>query len=196
MAYLVVYGPTAPPQRMKLQQAVTVGRAMGCDLWRDDPKLSRRHCRVERHGQQWLLVDLGSTNGTYFRNKRIQSHKLSDGDSFEAGNLRIVFREGDFIENRPKDPIEAATMPARKFVAGDPSASTVVGSRPLPVARVHPPAGRSRKSPSEVAKPLAFVRPPAQPMPKEPWPRAAPCPRSSVDESHWLSALLSRFRGR
>ncbi|WP_428938479.1 FHA domain-containing protein [Fontivita pretiosa] len=196
MAYLVVYGPTSPPQRMKLDQAVTIGRAMGCDLWRDDPKLSRRHCRIERQGDEWVLIDLGSTNGTYYRNKRIKSHKLNDGDTFEAGNLRIVFREGDLIEYRPKDPIEAATMPAKKFLTGDPSASTIVWSRPLPVARVDPPAPRIDKAQSGGDKPLAFLRPPARPMPKALWPEAARRSPSSVDESHWLSALLSRFRGR
>src|SRR3954454_18824134 len=111
MAYLVLNTPTSEPQRIKLTgDNVLVGRAIGCDLWIDDIKLSRQHCRIEHDGEEWLLIDLNSTNGTLVNGQWINEVVLHEGDLFEAGRATIEFHEGEFIEHRPADPIEAALM--------------------------------------------------------------------------------------
>ncbi|MBI1802753.1 MAG: FHA domain-containing protein [Chloroflexi bacterium] len=58
--------------------------------------VSRRHARVFRSGQQVMLEDLNSLNGTYVRGLRLASHRpqtLQPGDELRFGqvSLRIDF---------------------------------------------------------------------------------------------------------
>jgi len=132
MAYLVIAAHGKEPCRQKLpSQNVTLGRAIGCEIWIDDPKLSRTHCHIERVGHQWFIEDLGSTNGTWIQGRRVKREALGDGTSFEAGDARFVFHAGEFIANRPKDPAEAQR--AREMSAqSDPSSETLV-AQPLKI---------------------------------------------------------------
>lgn len=52
--------------------AITVGRAADCTLVIDDEYASGRHARISRIEGQWVLEDLGSTNGTYIRKEQVQ----------------------------------------------------------------------------------------------------------------------------
>ncbi len=52
--------------------AITIGRAADCTLVIDDEFASGRHARISRQDGQWVLEDLGSTNGTYLRKEQVQ----------------------------------------------------------------------------------------------------------------------------
>ncbi|WP_336921510.1 FHA domain-containing protein FhaB/FipA [Aquipuribacter sp. SD81] len=52
--------------------AITIGRAADCTLVVDDEYASGRHARISRADGQWVLEDLGSTNGTYVRKEQVQ----------------------------------------------------------------------------------------------------------------------------
>ncbi|MFC5381220.1 FHA domain-containing protein FhaB/FipA [Aquipuribacter nitratireducens] len=52
--------------------AITIGRAADCTLVIDDEYASGRHARISRQEGQWVLEDLGSTNGTYVRKEQVQ----------------------------------------------------------------------------------------------------------------------------
>jgi FHA domain len=193
MAYLILYTADAPAQKMKLTGPTIVGRAMGSDLWIDDQKLSRQHCRIEPLGKRWVLIDMNSTNGTFIHRKSISEHVLVEGDTVEVGNAKIVFREGDFVDRRPVDPIEAASIAPRKASHGSPASdlenTTVVGQR-LPQVRVTV-AEEIKHKRRDVA--LPFKRPPAKPIVKdEEGNPTAPTEQSS----RWLNALVSRLRGK
>lgn len=171
MAYLVVHTPNSPPLRVKLGGPTVVGRALGCELWIDDSKLSRRHCRIEQVGDEWFVEDLDSTNGTYVDGQRIKRHKLHDGTTFEAGRSQIVFREGEFVAHRPADPLEAATM-GPGLLKPSLESSTMVGQRFTEARSVHPstptPASTQKSDQKSPAVPLPFARPPAQPKVQTP----------------------------
>jgi hypothetical protein len=54
--------------------------------------LSRKHLAFERNGSNWLLRDLGSTNGTFVNGTRITEPRvLRSNDRMTAGDLSIVF---------------------------------------------------------------------------------------------------------
>ena len=46
-AYLTVIVDNREVQRRPVDRAITLGRSLDCDLWIDDPRLSRTHCRLE-----------------------------------------------------------------------------------------------------------------------------------------------------
>jgi hypothetical protein len=81
-------------ERLGLGEAVvTVGRRPESTLVMADPNVSRNHAEVRPRGNGWLVVDLGSTNGTRVNGTRISSHELSDGDEIAFGNTLVRFEE-------------------------------------------------------------------------------------------------------
>ncbi len=68
-------------------ELVTLGRAQECTFPFDDPSLSREHARLMRMGDDWIVKDRASTNGTFVNDVRIdKSVTLSDGDRLQLGN--------------------------------------------------------------------------------------------------------------
>ncbi len=73
-------------------QLVTVGRLAECSISLNDSNVSRRHAEVRSHGPNFLVVDLGSTNGTRVNGTRIVGQQqLQDGDIISFGGTHIRF---------------------------------------------------------------------------------------------------------
>src|SRR6478609_1005971 len=51
--------------------AVLLGRAPSCTLVLDDDYSSSRHARTYPEGDQWLVEDMGSTNGTFLDDQKV-----------------------------------------------------------------------------------------------------------------------------
>jgi hypothetical protein len=78
---------------VNLQQATLIGRAPGNDVVLPDLAVSSQHCRIrpaEEGGFE--LLDLGSTNGTFVNEKRVDRHRLAPGDTLKLGESQIQFR--------------------------------------------------------------------------------------------------------
>jgi ABC-type multidrug transport system ATPase subunit/pSer/pThr/pTyr-binding forkhead associated (FHA) protein/ABC-type multidrug transport system permease subunit len=73
---------------------LTIGRANECDLVLDSPLVSRHHARLERSGPAHVLIDLGSTNGTYVNSQRIDRAELHAGDVVQIGPYRFTYQPG------------------------------------------------------------------------------------------------------
>jgi ABC-type multidrug transport system ATPase subunit/pSer/pThr/pTyr-binding forkhead associated (FHA) protein len=73
---------------------LTIGRATDCDLLLDSPLVSRHHARLERSGTAHILIDLGSTNGTYVNSQRIDRVELRAGDIVQIGPYRFTYQPG------------------------------------------------------------------------------------------------------
>jgi DNA-binding winged helix-turn-helix (wHTH) protein len=59
----------------------------------DAPGVSRRHARIVVTADEVILEDLGSKNGTYLHEQRLERPAaLRDGDTFRLGRLLLVFR--------------------------------------------------------------------------------------------------------
>lgn len=69
---------------------VVMGRAE-CDVVLSDPQLSRQHALIAINGTSARLEDLGSTNGTFVDEKRIQTAELVDRSEFRIGSHELVF---------------------------------------------------------------------------------------------------------
>lgn len=81
--------------------AITIGRQHGEIAFAEDPFMSPQHARVERSGELFTLVDLGSTNGVYLRTRGNAS--VYPGDLFMVGHqvLRLENISEPVAEQQP-----------------------------------------------------------------------------------------------
>ncbi len=75
-------------------ERLSVGRRPDSDIFLDDITVSRDHAVLVRRGQDYYLDDCGSLNGTYVNRRRIESHKLADGDELQIGKYKLAFLSG------------------------------------------------------------------------------------------------------
>lgn len=93
MALLQALVGQSPGRIFDLSEQNSLGRHPKCDVVLDSPAVSRRHAQVVRSQKGWLLQDLGSRNGTFLNDKRIERAYLSPGDQINICGL--VFRFED-----------------------------------------------------------------------------------------------------
>ncbi len=74
-----------------LGEAVTIGRLPECTVQLNDPNASRRHAQVRRQGEAYVVVDLGSTNGTKVNGVPVRQHRLAEGDAITIGMSTLRF---------------------------------------------------------------------------------------------------------
>src|SRR5689334_18977416 len=59
-------------KRIDLSQSVMrIGRDTVNDIVLEDTEVSRRHARLEARGTSWVLMDVGSTNGTFVNDREL-----------------------------------------------------------------------------------------------------------------------------
>jgi pSer/pThr/pTyr-binding forkhead associated (FHA) protein len=69
-----------------------IGRTEENDIVNPDIRISRKHSVVQRQGNHYVLIDLGSTNGTFLNGNRIfKPTRLKDGDIILIGSLEYTF---------------------------------------------------------------------------------------------------------
>ena len=95
--FRVVMRPPQPPPLVLPRgprTVFTIGRSPDCDLPLGDLTVSWRHAELRHTGEAWLLVDLGSTNGT-----RVNGWRADSGFTVRAGDWvsfgRAAFRITD-----------------------------------------------------------------------------------------------------
>ena len=72
----------------------TVGRARAAKFIIDAPLVSRLHCHLAASPAELVVEDLGSTNGTFVNERRVQKAALQDGDHLRLGDVVLsVARE-------------------------------------------------------------------------------------------------------
>ncbi|MGH2675095.1 MAG: FhaA domain-containing protein, partial [Actinomycetota bacterium] len=69
-----------------------IGRLSGSEIEIEDPGASRRHAEIRRQGEEYVVVDLGSTNGTLVNDSPISEATLEDGDRITIGRTVLEFR--------------------------------------------------------------------------------------------------------
>ncbi|MCG3128803.1 MAG: hypothetical protein CHACPFDD_03696 [Phycisphaerae bacterium] len=92
-----------------------IGRRSDCSLRVPTGDVSRRHCEVDVIGDEIVVRDLGSANGTYVNGKRIAESELEAGDHLAVGPVHFVVQ----VDGKPADvhpptdrPTVAAATPA------------------------------------------------------------------------------------
>ena len=84
-------GPDAGHSHRAGDRALRLGRSPDNDIILRDPATSGHHARVERRGDTFWIVDLGSTNGTLVNGEPIQEKELNAGDRVTIGQNAVTF---------------------------------------------------------------------------------------------------------
>jgi hypothetical protein len=69
-----------------------VGTSADCDIVLTDAYLSSKHCAVRYEDEQYSMVDLDSTNGTYVNGKKTSKVELIDNDTIRLGKTELKFK--------------------------------------------------------------------------------------------------------
>lgn len=89
---VVVDEDGAPKERISVTRTpVVIGRMSSCDVVLADSNVSRRHAELRREGSDWVIEDLGSTNGTLVDGKLAKQHTLSGGEMLSFGTSALRF---------------------------------------------------------------------------------------------------------
>ncbi len=70
---------------------IGIGREASNTIQLHDQEVSRQHAELHRTGKKYLLVDLGSSNGTFVNGTRVKEHELASGDQVQMGSTLMLF---------------------------------------------------------------------------------------------------------
>jgi hypothetical protein len=73
------------------KRVVLIGRSRQCDLVLTDSNVSRRHAELRQRGNDFLIVDLDSTNGVEVNGGKVKTRALQNGDVLTLVTTRVRF---------------------------------------------------------------------------------------------------------
>lgn len=171
LASLLVRSGTLRGKRIQIRTpVVNIGRADYNDIVLPDASVSTSHAKLQRREGVWVIVDLGSTNGTNVDGEAVEDEMpLTPGATLRVGEVTLLFEPKDAGIDAPS----AGTRVMRKIDVEAPAAARVMATEPPPSPPPPPPP-----APPPVAEKPA---PAAAPVPATPSPRpVAMRPRTVV----------------
>lgn len=91
-------------------EPLVVGRGSENHLVLENDSVSRKHCRVEKRGTSWFVVDMESTNGTYVNDEQVRDHQLRRGDQVKVGDTILKYLAGSDVEAQYHETIYRMTI--------------------------------------------------------------------------------------
>ena len=85
---------------------ITIGRKKSNTIHIDNLQVSNKHARIIKHGGNYFLEDLKSTNGTFLNNEKIIKEPLREKDTITIGKHTLVIH---FEEERADSDINDPT---------------------------------------------------------------------------------------
>lgn len=146
-----------------------IGREPSSDLCIDSPKVSKRHAAVTTTGNDQIVQDLDSSNGTLVNGRRVSKHILQHGDVIGIGDCQLKYMnqkaqpDMDFDKTMIMPALALAAESVASGVAGQgiaPSARAARGK--LPLAALKGLAGSQTGREVELNRVLATVGQPGQ----------------------------------
>jgi len=98
MAELIVKYPDRTAEHFSISRLrITIGRSARNDLCIPDPFASRVHAEVRHQGDEYVLQDLGSANGTLYNGSVVEAPiHLTRGGRIQIGETEIFFNDAQF----------------------------------------------------------------------------------------------------
>jgi pSer/pThr/pTyr-binding forkhead associated (FHA) protein len=72
-------------------EVTRIGRGLTADVRIDDATVSRKHARIVRRGDEVVILDDRSMNGTWVNGERVKEAALADGDDIVLGRVPLRF---------------------------------------------------------------------------------------------------------
>ena len=89
------------------KEIIRIGRSIENDLVLNDPSVSRFHAEIRYEDSQFLLIDLGSSGGTFLNNQKVDRDVLFSGDIIVFSKLPVMFMsEGASIKKYSSESTE------------------------------------------------------------------------------------------
>jgi pSer/pThr/pTyr-binding forkhead associated (FHA) protein len=95
-----------------------IGRQDTNDIVIDNLAVSLLHAKIESIGDEYLLIDLHSENGSFVNEQRIKAHWLTDGDAITIGKHTLLFsnpRNKNLPDKMSSSVIRTMRMDTAKF---------------------------------------------------------------------------------
>lgn len=95
----ILSGPAHGKVFVLVKDFTSIGRDATNDIVLDNENVSSRHCKIKRLENRWVLADLGSTNGTFVKEKRIKEETvIASGEELRVGDVKFTLE----VEVEPK----------------------------------------------------------------------------------------------
>ncbi|MGH7726984.1 MAG: FHA domain-containing protein [Candidatus Eiseniibacteriota bacterium] len=95
-----------------MQDTVTIGRNPECDVFLDNPGISRDHVKLTRTTREtYFLEDLGSANGTMINDVRVERAEVRENDVVQIGKFSL-WMTYDMDRRSDDDPARRASPTA------------------------------------------------------------------------------------
>ena len=107
-ATIYLLGPGgAPSASVALQHGLMIGRQESCGLRLDVQDISGQHCQFTQTGSQWVVSDLGSSNGTWIHDRSVKAQAVKRGDLIRLGATTwIAFDDPNAWANQQAAPMQ------------------------------------------------------------------------------------------
>lgn len=95
-AQLTILAGGLTGRRYLVDEALSIGRTSEADVLLEDPEVSRAHARIQRLPDgRFVVLDLGSRNGTFVNGVRVEREQLVFGDKILVGSTSMVLTRHD-----------------------------------------------------------------------------------------------------
>ncbi|MBN1589369.1 MAG: FHA domain-containing protein, partial [Pirellulales bacterium] len=91
MASLFVIRGNDQGSRFEFSDGVRLGRDSSNEIQIHDTEVSRQHAEIRLSGDRFILIDSGSSNGTFVNGNREQQCTLASGDQVQLGRTLLLF---------------------------------------------------------------------------------------------------------
>ena len=94
---------TLPPVLANGLMRLVIGRSPDCDVVVDDPSVSSRHAVIHWNGTAGVIIELGSSNGTFVNGKQVVGDAtLQSGDHLSFGPSHFIYLLAPALHERLK----------------------------------------------------------------------------------------------
>lgn len=89
----------------------TIGRKSECDISIKDPAVSGSHAQIHKLGKNYVIEDLGSTNGVVYKGRKVKQQILKHDDLVSIGEhqLKFLITGGSVVETRPRTLVTSSS---------------------------------------------------------------------------------------
>jgi len=133
--YKLILSSDSPKEFELTRSEVIIGRDPNVDLAIASPAISRRHARLMREGDGYVLEDLGSSNGTYVNDQKLTGrHLLKVGDQIRLGRAVSLVYEAPRPATSPKAVLHSVSAVApgtmQTMIGEEPAGSEIDAGPP------------------------------------------------------------------